>query len=119
VSGGGGENRRTGRGQMGWRDRSDLGSQGEGGDGDGFDDLEDSGPRTRRALLDRLPDPRDGLTRVERVVLWQLDRLEGERRGRDVPTIQLFGWVLEHVPDLSEGELQSVLQRLGARRGDG
>jgi hypothetical protein len=60
---------------------------------------------------DRLPDVRDGLTRVERVVLWQLSLLQKERRGRNVPTAQLYGRVVEHV-DISVAELQRVLQRL-------
>lgn len=81
-----------------------------------FDDPEETGPRTRSVLLDRLPDPRDGLTRVERVVLWQLDLLERERPGRNVPTAMLFGRVAEHVHDLTEAELNDVLVRLGARR---
>ena len=64
---------------------------------------------------DRLPDVRDGLTRVERVILWQLSLLEKERPGRNIPTAQLYGRVVEHV-DISVGELQRVLGRLGARK---
>lgn len=64
---------------------------------------------------ERLPDVRDGLTRLERVVLWQLALLERERGGRHVSTAQLYGRVVEHV-DCSVDELQSVLVRLGARR---
>ncbi len=59
---------------------------------------------------DRLPDVRDGLTRIERVVLWQLHELQKERRGRNVPTAMLYGRVVEHV-DISVDELQAVLQR--------
>ena len=65
--------------------------------------------------LDRIPDVRDGLTRVERVVLWQISVLQRERGGRDVPTAQLYGRVVEHV-DLSVEELQQILVRLGAQR---
>jgi hypothetical protein len=61
--------------------------------------------------LDRLPDARDGLTRVERVILWQLSVLEKERPGRNVPTTLLYGRVVEHV-DISVDELQRTLQRL-------
>ena len=64
---------------------------------------------------ERIPDVRDGLTRVERVVLWQLGLLEKERGGRNVPTAMLYGRVVEHV-DISVDELQATLQRLGARR---
>jgi hypothetical protein len=60
---------------------------------------------------DRTPDVRDGLTRVERVVLWQLSVLQAERDGRNVPTAMLYGRVVEHV-DLSIDELQRTLQRL-------
>ena len=67
------------------------------------------GPSQR--TLDRLPDVRDGLTRVERVVLWQIAELQKERRGRNVPTAMLYGRVVEHV-DLSVDELTRVLQRL-------
>ena len=64
---------------------------------------------------DRIPDVRDGLTRLERVILWQLDRTQKERNGRDVPTAMLYGRVVEHV-DVSVDEFQRVLSRLvGAR----
>ena len=63
--------------------------------------------------FDRLPDVRDGLTRVERVVLWVHHQLELERPGRNVSTVLLYTRVIEHV-DISVAELQRVLQRLGA-----
>lgn len=69
----------------------------------------------RRLDLDRLPDVRDGLTRVERVVIHQLHVLQKERRGGFVPTAQLYGRVVEHI-DISVAELQAVLVRLGARQ---
>jgi len=61
--------------------------------------------------LDDMPDVRDGLTRKERVVLWLLHRLQEERGGRNVPTAQLYGRVVEHV-DMGVDELQRILQRL-------
>jgi hypothetical protein len=64
-----------------------------------------------RSELDRLPDVRDGLTRLERVILWQLSVLEKERPNRNIPTAQLYGRVVEHV-DVSVEEFQKVLQRL-------
>jgi hypothetical protein len=64
---------------------------------------------------DDLPDARDGLTRKERVVLWVLARLQRERGDRNVPLPLLYGCVLEHV-DMSVGELQAIVARLGARR---
>lgn len=76
---------------------------------------EDDPPRPRflrRELdLDRLPDVRDGLTRLERVILWQLSVLEKERGGRMVPSAQLYGRVVEYV-DVGEREFLSVLARL-------
>jgi hypothetical protein len=71
------------------------------------------GPR-RDPALDHLPDVRDGLTRVERVVLWQLGVLEKEREGRNVPTAQLYGRVVEYV-NITPEQLTAVLIRLGAR----
>jgi hypothetical protein len=67
--------------------------------------------RPRKVDLDRTPDVRDGLTRIERVILWQLSELQKERHGRDVPTAMLYGRVVEHV-DISVDELQRTLQRL-------
>ncbi|HBQ12368.1 MAG TPA: hypothetical protein DEF51_14870 [Myxococcales bacterium] len=60
---------------------------------------------------DRIPDARDGLTRVERVILWQLHEAQKERPGRSVPTALLYGRVVEHV-SISVSELQRILQRL-------
>jgi hypothetical protein len=60
---------------------------------------------------DRLPDVRDGLTRLERVILWQLSVTQKELRGRDVPTAMLYGRVVEHI-DVSVDEFQRTLQRL-------
>jgi hypothetical protein len=64
-----------------------------------------------REVRDRIPDVRDGLTRLERVILWQLDLTQKERRGRNVPTAMLYGRVVEHV-DVSVPEFQRVLSRL-------
>lgn len=61
--------------------------------------------------LDRLPDVRDGLTRRERIVLYCIHQLQKERGGGNAPTVMLYGRVLEYV-DMSENELQMILQRL-------
>jgi urease gamma subunit len=61
--------------------------------------------------IDNLPDVRDGLNQKERVVLYCIHQLQKERNGRNVPTAMLYGRVLEHV-DMSENELQDILQRL-------
>jgi hypothetical protein len=77
-----------------------------------------SPPRLREDLI---PDVRDGLTRVERVVLVCLRQCENEYRerhglgpeapSRNVSTAMLYGRVVEHV-NLSVPEFQRILQRL-------
>lgn len=64
---------------------------------------------------DGIPDVRDGLTRVERIILWQLHLLEKERGGRMVPTAMLYGRVVEHV-NISPEQLSRILAKLGAMR---
>ena len=72
-------------------------------------------PRRDRPSADpaTLPDVRDGLTHVERVVLRTLAELQRERRGASVPTAMLYGRVVERV-DLSVDELVAILRRLMA-----
>jgi hypothetical protein len=65
--------------------------------------------------LDRIPDVRDGLTRIERVVLTELHKAQQELGGRSVSTAMLYGRVVEHV-NISVQELQRVLQRLIGQR---
>lgn len=64
--------------------------------------------------FDRLPDVRDGLTRIERVVLHTLHEVQRELGGRSVPTVMLYGRVVEKI-DISMAELQAVLQRMIGR----
>jgi hypothetical protein len=64
-----------------------------------------------RPPCENVPDVRDGLTRLERVVLHVLAQTQRERGGRAVPTAMLYGRVLEYV-DVSEAELQECLRRL-------
>lgn len=64
--------------------------------------------------FDRIPDVRDGLTRVERVVLYVLHEAQREFGERSVPTALLYGRVVEHL-NLSVDEFQAVLQRLAGR----
>ena len=61
--------------------------------------------------FDNLPDVRDGLTRKERIILYCIDQIQKELGGRNAPTVMLYGRVLEYV-DMSEDELQHILQRL-------
>jgi hypothetical protein len=65
--------------------------------------------------VSRIPDARDGLTRLERIILWQLREAQREL-GRDaVPTALLYGRVVEHI-NVTVEEFQLVLSRLvGAR----
>jgi hypothetical protein len=58
-----------------------------------------------------IPDARDGLTRLERVILWQLREAQRELGRESVPTALLYGRVVEHV-DVSVDEFQRTLQRL-------
>ena len=61
--------------------------------------------------VDLLPDVRDGLTRKERIILYCLQQAQLESGGRNVPTIMLYGRVVEHV-DIGQEEFQSILTRL-------
>jgi hypothetical protein len=62
-------------------------------------------------MFDDVPDARDGLTRIERIILWQLREVQQET-GRDtVPTAMLYGRVIQHI-DISVQEFQRVLQKL-------
>ncbi len=61
--------------------------------------------------LGGLPDVRDGLTRLERVILVELDRAQRERAGRHVPTALLYGRVLERL-DVGVSEFRAALRRL-------
>ena len=60
--------------------------------------------------FDDLPDVRDGLNKKERAILYCLKQTQEEMGGRNVPTIMLYGRVLELV-DISEAEFQSILSR--------
>jgi len=57
------------------------------------------------------PDARDGLTRLERIILWQLGEAQRELGRESVPTAMLYGRVVEHI-GVSVAEFQAVLQRL-------
>ncbi|MDN6319760.1 MAG: hypothetical protein ACTHYN_04325 [Marinobacter sp.] len=74
-------------------------------------------PEEWQAVLEVIPDVRDGLTRTERLILYVIHETRKELNGRNVPTVMLYGRVLEYV-DMSEAELHVYLDRLGVR-GDG
>ena len=63
---------------------------------------------------DRIPDVRDGLTRVERVILFVLKQTQEELGDRNVPTAMLYGRVVEHV-NISVDEFQRTMVRLVGR----
>ena len=58
-----------------------------------------------------IPDVRDGLTRKERVILYCLQEAQKEFGGRSVPTITLYGRVVELI-DVSQDEFQTILSRM-------
>jgi hypothetical protein len=65
--------------------------------------------------VSRIPDARDGLTQLERIILWQLREAQRELGRDSVPTALLYGRVVEHV-NVTVEEFQLVLARLvGAR----
>jgi hypothetical protein len=68
--------------------------------------------RWRRRPEDDIPDVRDGLTRLERIILTELRR--AQREERSVATALLYGRVVEHI-DISVPEFQRVLRRLIGR----
>lgn len=65
-------------------------------------------------LFDQLPDVRDGLTRKQRIILYCLDQLQKERGGRNVPSVMLYGRVVEYL-DISIDEFQSEISIFASR----
>jgi hypothetical protein len=63
-------------------------------------------------MHDKLPDVRDGLTRRQRVVLWQLRRSQQDLGRESIPTALLYGRVVEHL-SISTAEFQRILRQLG------
>ena len=62
-------------------------------------------------LSELLPAARDGLHRKERVLLYCLMQTQKEFKDRNVPTITLYGRVLEHI-DVGEAEFQHILANM-------
>lgn len=58
-----------------------------------------------------LRDARDGLTRLERIILWQLREAQKELGRDSVPTAMLYGRVVGHI-NVTVEEFQLTLQRL-------
>ena len=66
---------------------------------------------SRDDMRNYLPDVRDGLTRVERVILYVLRETQREMNNRNVPTAMLYGRVVEML-DISEEEFRRVLEKV-------
>lgn len=60
--------------------------------------------------FDNIPDVRDGLNKKERAILHCLQQAQQELDGRNVPTIMLYGRVVELI-DISQEEFQTILSR--------
>ena len=80
------------------------------------DDTDDPGNGSRNDARDDrwafLPDVRDGLTRAQRIVMYEIYKAQQETGREFVPTVMLYGRVVEHI-NISEAELQAILQSLG------
>ena len=63
------------------------------------------------SIEDELPDVRDGLNRLQRIILYQLWKARSELGKESVPSALLYGRVVEHV-DISPQEFQDVLSDL-------
>lgn len=63
-----------------------------------------------------LPDVRDGLTRLQRIILLELHKAQKEPwlEGRTVPTPLLYGRVVEHI-DVAEEDFMAALRQLIGR----
>ena len=57
-----------------------------------------------------LPDVRDGLNKKERIILYCLQKTQQELNDRNVPTIMLYGRVLEMI-EISQQECQTIVSR--------
>jgi hypothetical protein len=67
---------------------------------------------------DSIPDVRDGLTRLERIILYVLYETQKELGGRNVPSTMLYGRVVELI-DVAEDEFRRALESaLGKRPAD-
>lgn len=58
-----------------------------------------------------IPDVRDGLTRLERIILYVLHETQKELGGRNVPTTMLYGRVVE-LMDVDEDQFSRALERV-------
>ena len=61
--------------------------------------------------FDDLPEVKDGLSKKERVVLYCLHELQKERGDKNVPSVMLYGRVVEQI-NISPDEFQRILARM-------
>ena len=66
--------------------------------------------------LAQLPDVRDGLTRLQRAILYVLHQSKADFGDRRVPTATIYGRVVEYV-NVSVDEFQRELARMTGRGG--
>ena len=59
--------------------------------------------------MDNIPDVRDGLTRLERTILYVLYELRKEYGDRHISTFLVWGRVVEYL-DVSKAEFTAALQ---------
>jgi len=71
-------------------------------------------PQVVPAEYNNIPDVRDGLTREQRVILYTLYEAEKERPGKAVPTLMLYGRVVERMP-MSKEHFKALLANLVGR----
>jgi len=71
-------------------------------------------PDARPPWRDVLPDVRDGLTRIERVILWELHKAKEEFGDRNISTAMLYGRVVEHDINIDPEAFSRILARMGA-----
>ena len=65
---------------------------------------------------DHIPDVRDGLTRLERIILFELHKAQRETGREWIPSVMLYGRVVERIA-ISEDQLREAMVRLGIHPG--
>lgn len=61
-------------------------------------------------INDSIPDVRDGLNRKERIILYCPGELQKEPGDRNVPTVMLYGRVVEEI-DIGMDEFQTIIAK--------
>jgi hypothetical protein len=79
-------------------------------DGKDFFEITERNAMSDSVGYDEVPDVLDGLLKKERAILYCLQQAQQELGDRNVPTIMLYGRVLELI-DISREEFQTILSR--------